>query len=171
MWMLVVQGAGRHCRFEIVEAGGVRMSRCDHVRRVVLIAGRNPSSTWVLAQICVRTGAGVDVHREAGWRYVFGYGYAAEHWLGTFALTWTWARLSADQRPSASRSSTTRSCPPWRSAGIAATTRHQPYGRSVSRRASVDSACSRYSMSSRRLEAQHPTEQPGTDTDAGCLLP
>ncbi len=24
-------------------------------------------------------------HREAGWRYVFGYGYAAEHWLGTFA--------------------------------------------------------------------------------------
>ncbi|HEX4703253.1 MAG TPA: DUF2891 domain-containing protein [Pseudonocardiaceae bacterium] len=26
-----------------------------------------------------------DVHRAAGWRYVFGYGYAAEHWLGTFA--------------------------------------------------------------------------------------
>lgn len=26
-----------------------------------------------------------DLHREAGWRYVFGYGYAAEHWLGTFA--------------------------------------------------------------------------------------
>jgi hypothetical protein len=25
------------------------------------------------------------VHREAGWGYVFGYGYAAEHWLGTFA--------------------------------------------------------------------------------------
>jgi hypothetical protein len=25
------------------------------------------------------------VHRETGWRYVFGYGYAAEHWLGTFA--------------------------------------------------------------------------------------
>jgi len=24
-------------------------------------------------------------HREAGWRYVFGFGYAAEHWLGTFA--------------------------------------------------------------------------------------
>jgi hypothetical protein len=24
-------------------------------------------------------------HREAGWRYVFGHGYAAEHWLGTFA--------------------------------------------------------------------------------------
>ncbi|WP_258906542.1 DUF2891 domain-containing protein [Actinokineospora sp. UTMC 2448] len=24
-------------------------------------------------------------HREAGLRYVFGYGYAAEHWLGTFA--------------------------------------------------------------------------------------
>lgn len=26
------------------------------------------------------------VHRDAGRRYVFGYGYAAEHWLGTFAL-------------------------------------------------------------------------------------
>jgi hypothetical protein len=24
-------------------------------------------------------------HTEAGWQYVFGYGYAAEHWLGTFA--------------------------------------------------------------------------------------
>jgi len=24
-------------------------------------------------------------HAEAGWRYVFGHGYAAEHWLGTFA--------------------------------------------------------------------------------------
>lgn len=24
-------------------------------------------------------------HRSAGWRYVFGHGYAAEHWLGTFA--------------------------------------------------------------------------------------
>ncbi|KAA2256541.1 DUF2891 domain-containing protein [Solihabitans fulvus] len=24
-------------------------------------------------------------HREAGWGYVFGHGYAAEHWLGTFA--------------------------------------------------------------------------------------
>ena len=30
-------------------------------------------------------GAAADVHREAGWRYVFGYGYASEHWLGTFA--------------------------------------------------------------------------------------
>jgi hypothetical protein len=29
--------------------------------------------------------AAADVHREAGWQYVFGYGYAAEHWLGTFA--------------------------------------------------------------------------------------
>lgn len=29
--------------------------------------------------------AAARVHREAGWRYVFGYGYAAEHWLGTFA--------------------------------------------------------------------------------------
>ncbi|WP_018686270.1 DUF2891 domain-containing protein [Actinokineospora enzanensis] len=26
-----------------------------------------------------------DEHHEAGWKYVFGYGYAAEHWLGTFA--------------------------------------------------------------------------------------
>ncbi|WP_285751377.1 DUF2891 domain-containing protein [Lentzea sp. NBRC 105346] len=24
-------------------------------------------------------------HREAGWRYVFGHGYMADHWLGTFA--------------------------------------------------------------------------------------
>ncbi|MFB9902476.1 DUF2891 domain-containing protein [Allokutzneria oryzae] len=24
-------------------------------------------------------------HAEDGWRYVFGYGYAADHWLGTFA--------------------------------------------------------------------------------------
>ena len=24
-------------------------------------------------------------HRTAGWQYVFGHGYAAEHWLGTFA--------------------------------------------------------------------------------------
>jgi hypothetical protein len=24
-------------------------------------------------------------HAEAGWSYVFGFGYAAEHWLGTFA--------------------------------------------------------------------------------------
>lgn len=28
--------------------------------------------------------AGV-AHHEAGWHYVFGHGYAAEHWLGTFA--------------------------------------------------------------------------------------
>jgi hypothetical protein len=26
-----------------------------------------------------------DVHRETGWGYVFGHGYAADHWLGTFA--------------------------------------------------------------------------------------
>lgn len=26
-----------------------------------------------------------EVHRAAGWRYVFGYGYASTHWLGTFA--------------------------------------------------------------------------------------
>jgi hypothetical protein len=26
-----------------------------------------------------------EAHREAGWQYVFGFGYAAEHWLGTFA--------------------------------------------------------------------------------------
>lgn len=29
--------------------------------------------------------AAAEVHRDAGWRYVFGYGYASEHWLGTFA--------------------------------------------------------------------------------------
>ncbi|MGW5052488.1 DUF2891 domain-containing protein [Actinokineospora sp. NPDC004072] len=29
--------------------------------------------------------AAADEHRTAGLRYVFGYGYAAEHWLGTFA--------------------------------------------------------------------------------------
>jgi hypothetical protein len=26
-----------------------------------------------------------SLHREAGWRYVFGHGYMADHWLGTFA--------------------------------------------------------------------------------------
>lgn len=26
-----------------------------------------------------------EVHSAVGWDYVFGYGYAAEHWLGTFA--------------------------------------------------------------------------------------
>ncbi len=26
-----------------------------------------------------------ELHRTTGWRYVFGHGYAAEHWLGTFA--------------------------------------------------------------------------------------
>jgi Protein of unknown function (DUF2891) len=26
-----------------------------------------------------------DVHHDTGWQYVFGYGYAADHWLGTFA--------------------------------------------------------------------------------------
>ncbi|GDY30366.1 DUF2891 domain-containing protein [Gandjariella thermophila] len=29
--------------------------------------------------------AAAKAHRETGWRYVFGHGYAAEHWLGTFA--------------------------------------------------------------------------------------
>lgn len=29
--------------------------------------------------------AAAKAHREAGWRYLFGHGYAAEHWLGTFA--------------------------------------------------------------------------------------
>ena len=29
--------------------------------------------------------AAYRAHTEVGWRYVFGYGYAAEHWLGTFA--------------------------------------------------------------------------------------
>lgn len=30
-------------------------------------------------------GTAAELHRGAGWRYVFGYGYAGEHWLGTFA--------------------------------------------------------------------------------------
>lgn len=30
-------------------------------------------------------GRAATAHERAGWRYVFGYGYAAEHWLGTFA--------------------------------------------------------------------------------------
>jgi hypothetical protein len=30
-------------------------------------------------------GQAADVHHDAGWQYVFGYGYAADHWLGTFA--------------------------------------------------------------------------------------
>lgn len=29
--------------------------------------------------------AAAEVHRGAGWRYLFGYGYMGEHWLGTFA--------------------------------------------------------------------------------------
>ncbi|GLZ38607.1 DUF2891 domain-containing protein [Actinokineospora sp. NBRC 105648] len=29
--------------------------------------------------------AAADLHHVAGWQYVFGHGYAAEHWLGTFA--------------------------------------------------------------------------------------
>jgi hypothetical protein len=29
--------------------------------------------------------AAAAAHRAAGWRYVFGYGYASTHWLGTFA--------------------------------------------------------------------------------------
>lgn len=35
------------------------------------------------------------VHRDAGWGYVFGYGYAAEHWLGTFAAYLDLGALSA----------------------------------------------------------------------------
>jgi hypothetical protein len=27
-----------------------------------------------------------ELHAAAGWEYVFGYGYSAEHWLGTFAV-------------------------------------------------------------------------------------
>jgi hypothetical protein len=30
--------------------------------------------------------AAARLHRDAGWHYVFGYGYAGEHWLGTFAV-------------------------------------------------------------------------------------
>ncbi|PWW58414.1 DUF2891 domain-containing protein [Actinokineospora spheciospongiae] len=29
--------------------------------------------------------AAEKAHRDVGWQYVFGHGYAAEHWLGTFA--------------------------------------------------------------------------------------
>jgi hypothetical protein len=31
------------------------------------------------------SGESAAAHERAGWDYVFGYGYAAEHWLGTFA--------------------------------------------------------------------------------------
>ena len=30
-------------------------------------------------------GQAAGVHHDRGWQYVFGFGYAAEHWLGTFA--------------------------------------------------------------------------------------
>lgn len=59
------------------------------------LSGLALSRAWCWAAIADALPAGhryVDlarraaaVHREAGWRYVFGYGYAAEHWLGTFA--------------------------------------------------------------------------------------
>jgi hypothetical protein len=59
------------------------------------LSGLALSRAWCWAAIADALPAGhryvalarrsADVHREAGWGYVFGYGYAAEHWLGTFA--------------------------------------------------------------------------------------
>ncbi|HEX5401730.1 MAG TPA: DUF2891 domain-containing protein [Pseudonocardiaceae bacterium] len=59
------------------------------------LSGLALSRAWCWAAIGAALPAGhryaelaaraADVHREAGWGYVFGYGYAAEHWLGTFA--------------------------------------------------------------------------------------
>ena len=59
------------------------------------LSGLALSRAWAWAAIATALPAGhryvelaaraADMHREAGWRYVFGYGYAAEHWLGTFA--------------------------------------------------------------------------------------
>ena len=60
------------------------------------LSGLALSRAWCWAAIAAALPAGhrhveparqaADVHREAGWRYVSGYGYAAEHWLGTFAV-------------------------------------------------------------------------------------
>jgi len=91
------------------------------------LSGLALSRAWAWAAIAAALPAGTgtvelaraaaDVHREAGWRYVFGYGYAAEQLAGHVSRrTWTWARSLVDQRASASSSSTTRSCPPWRNA-------------------------------------------------------
>lgn len=59
------------------------------------LSGLALSRAWCWAAIAVALPAGhryaelarraAQVHREAGWRYVFGYGYGADHWLGTFA--------------------------------------------------------------------------------------
>jgi hypothetical protein len=59
------------------------------------LSGLALSRAWCWAAIGAALPAGhryrdlaaraAQVHREAGWRHVFGYGYAAEHWLGTFA--------------------------------------------------------------------------------------
>lgn len=59
------------------------------------LAGLALSRSWCWAAIAAALPAGhryaapaaaaADVHRELGWRYLFGHGYAAEHWLGTFA--------------------------------------------------------------------------------------
>jgi hypothetical protein len=59
------------------------------------LSGLALSRAWCWSSIAAALPAGhrhvelarqaADVHRDAGWQYVFGYGYAAEHWLGTFA--------------------------------------------------------------------------------------
>jgi hypothetical protein len=59
------------------------------------LAGLALSRTWAWAAIASTLPAehrwtevastAAQAHHEAGWRYVFGHGYAAEHWLGTFA--------------------------------------------------------------------------------------
>jgi hypothetical protein len=59
------------------------------------LSGLALSRAWCWAAIGAALPAGhryadlaaraAEVHRETGWGYVFGYGYAAEHWLGTFA--------------------------------------------------------------------------------------
>lgn len=59
------------------------------------LAGLALSRAWCWASVAAALPAGhrhvgrartaAEAHREAGWRYVFGFGYAAEHWLGTFA--------------------------------------------------------------------------------------
>ncbi|OLR95226.1 hypothetical protein BJP25_07675 [Actinokineospora bangkokensis] len=59
------------------------------------LAGLALSRAWCWAGIAAALGPGhrcaalaadaAEAHRQTGWQYVFGYGYAAEHWLGTFA--------------------------------------------------------------------------------------
>lgn len=59
------------------------------------LAGLALSRAWAWRDISAALPAGhphadlaataASTHAELGWQYVFGYGYAAEHWLGTFA--------------------------------------------------------------------------------------